>query len=96
MLSAESQEQVRLAFDEEKVVDVEFKDIRLDLAKSSYQDDGEIRNVVGYKVEAASSGRARCRNPVCKDKGVKILKGELRLGFATMWEEHTSWVYKHW
>jgi len=96
-LSPESQEQVRLALEEGKVPDKEFKDIRSDLVKFVGGASGEIRNAVGYKVEKTTRGSAGCRNDVCKGQGIKILKGELRLGIATMWDgEHMTWVYKHW
>ncbi|PVI04964.1 zf-PARP-domain-containing protein [Periconia macrospinosa] len=94
-LSPESQEQVRLAFEEGTVVDKEFKDIRIDLAKRS-GGEGEIRNAVGYKVDVAAR-RSGCRSVGCTAEGGNIVKGELRLGIATVFmEEHTSWVYKHW
>lgn len=94
-ISTESQEQVRLALEEGKVVDKEFKDVREDLAKPFAED--EIRDAVGYKVEMTQRGAANCRGRDCAEKGIRIAKGELRLGIATLWgEEHESWKYKHW
>lgn len=96
-LSPEAQEQVRLAFEEEKVPDKEFKGTRVDLAKGGGGSYGAIRNVQAYKVEAASTGRAGCHAAACKDNGTKILKGELRIGFLVDFDgEHMSWLYKHW
>jgi hypothetical protein len=96
-LSPESQEQVRLALEEVKVLDKEFKDIRTDLIKFVGGASGEIRNAVDYKVETTATGRAVCRHAACKEQGIKILKGELRLGIATEFQgEHLSWMYKHW
>ncbi|KAF2732332.1 zf-PARP-domain-containing protein [Polyplosphaeria fusca] len=99
-ISPESQEHVRQAFEDGKVKDKDISDIRTDLAKSSYGGLGgaaEIRNAVGYIVEVASQGRGGCRGADCKKNGVKIAKGELRLGIATNWDEdHVTWVWKHW
>ncbi|KAI9790937.1 MAG: hypothetical protein M1833_001736 [Piccolia ochrophora] len=50
-----------------------------------------------YRVELSPNNRAGCKNKLCKDQGVKILKGEIR--FAT-WveiaERGGSWQYRHW
>lgn len=48
--------------------------------------------------EVSSTNRAGCQDAVCKDQGIKILKGELRLG---SWVEmpdggHGSWKWRHW
>jgi hypothetical protein len=96
-LSPESQEQVRLAFKDERVPDKEFQDIRTDLVKKgSGGRSGEIANVMGYKVDVASRA-AMCRGTACKEQGIKILKGELRLGLVTPFDgEHTSMLFKHW
>ncbi|KAF2871417.1 hypothetical protein BDV95DRAFT_462473, partial [Massariosphaeria phaeospora] len=95
-ISTESQEQVRQAFEEGRVPDKDFKDVREDLAKFAPRTYGEITNAVGYKVDIASRA-AGCRNSACKDKGVKIAKGELRLGIATPFDDdHEIWVYTHW
>ena len=91
-LSPESQAEVQAAFEASRVTDVEYTDVRPDLATSSIP--GEIRNVVDYKVELALSGRAGCRHSTCPDK---IKKGELRLGFLVEFQgEHCSWMFKHW
>ncbi|KAJ4349507.1 uncharacterized protein N0V89_008123 [Didymosphaeria variabile] len=93
-ISEESREQLALALEEGKVIDKEFKDIRPDLVKT-YQ--GEIRDAIGYKVEVTPSARAGCRAAACKDLGIKIQKGELRLGILRPFDgEHVSFVYKHW
>jgi hypothetical protein len=40
---------------------------------------------------------AGCRGAACQDTGVKIVKGELRLGLGVPFDgEHSSWQYKHW
>lgn len=97
MLSPEAQEQLRLAFEEEMVLDKDFKGTRADLSKGGGGNDGTIRDVQEYKVEAASTGRAGCRAPTCKDNSIKILKGELRVGFLIDFDgEHMTWQYKHW
>ncbi|KAF2634413.1 hypothetical protein P280DRAFT_413864 [Massarina eburnea CBS 473.64] len=94
-ISTEAQEQVHLAFDEGNVIDRDFKGIRENMAK--FQGSSEIRNAVTYKVEVAERGRAGCRNVTCKTQNIKIAKGELRLGIATMFDaEHMTWMYKHW
>ncbi|KAF2682989.1 hypothetical protein K458DRAFT_432396 [Lentithecium fluviatile CBS 122367] len=92
-----SQEQVRLAFEKGNVIDKEFKDIRPDLVEFVGSVSGEIRNAEAYKVEMTAQGAAGYRNAVWKEQGIKIAKGQLRLGIATMWdEEHMTWIYKHW
>jgi hypothetical protein len=96
-LSPEAEEQVRLAFEEEKVPDKGFKGTRADLAKGSGSSYRVIRDVQNYKVESASTGRAGCRAPACKDNSIKIFKGELRVGFLVPLDgEHMIWQYKHW
>ncbi|KAJ8114348.1 hypothetical protein OPT61_g3751 [Boeremia exigua] len=49
-----------------------------------------------YRVEASPNKRAGCINKECKDKGTKILKGELRFAVQVTIKEHLSWQYKHW
>ncbi|KAF2020122.1 zf-PARP-domain-containing protein [Aaosphaeria arxii CBS 175.79] len=96
-VSDESQEQIRLSIEAGYVVDKQFTGSRPDLAKYYTPYNAEITNAVGYKVDIATRGTAGCRDPGCKDKGIKILKGELRLGIATLWDgEYEAWVYKHW
>ncbi|KAF2704699.1 hypothetical protein K504DRAFT_460961 [Pleomassaria siparia CBS 279.74] len=43
----------------------------------------------------APSGRSGCRNPECKNKDMKIQKGELGPSIAHDWDGHTAWVWKH-
>lgn len=96
-VSAESQEQVRLAFEEEVVVDKEFKGVRVDLSKFARDVARETLNAVGYKVEVTQRGSASCQNGVCKTHGTKIAKGELRLGIQTIFlGEYETWRYRHW
>ncbi|KAJ4373084.1 hypothetical protein N0V83_003375 [Neocucurbitaria cava] len=95
-LSPESQEQVKLAFENGKPVDKEFKGIREDLAKNVRRYGHEFPNAQGYKVDTPKRAAA-CRGPDCLSKGTNVLKGELRLGLAIPFDgEHVSWVYKHW
>ncbi|PVI06113.1 zf-PARP-domain-containing protein [Periconia macrospinosa] len=49
-----------------------------------------------YRVEQAAQGRAVCKNKECKDAGVKIAKGEFRMGTLVTIHEHQSWTWKHW
>ncbi|ORX96593.1 hypothetical protein BCR34DRAFT_607580 [Clohesyomyces aquaticus] len=96
-ISPESQEEIRLAFEAGKIVNKDFSDIRKDLVKGpTYVKFEEITDAVGYKVEVTTRAAAKCRGAVCKPAGIKIAKGELRLGIATLWGEHESWCYKHW
>jgi hypothetical protein len=37
-----------------------------------------------------------CQNKPCKDEGIKIGKGELRLGTWIEIAEQGSWKFKHW
>ena len=91
-LSPESQAEVRAAFEADRVTNLEYTDVRPDLAHGYLS--GEIRDAVAYKVELASTGRAGCRKDGCP---TKILKGELRVGFLVDFDgEHQSWKYKHW
>ena len=95
-ISEESRQQLKLALEEGKVTDKEFKDIRPDLVKAGgYM--GEIRDALSYKVEVSPSARAGCRASACKEQGTKIAKGELRLGILRDFDgDHNSFVYKHW
>ncbi|KAL1792531.1 hypothetical protein ACET3X_009038 [Alternaria dauci] len=95
-LSPESQEQVRLAFEEGKPVDKTFKGIREDLAKDARKYAREYKNVSFYRVDVA--GRiCACRGGDCLAKNVKITKGELRLGLSVPFDgDHETMVYKHW
>ncbi|KAF2027342.1 hypothetical protein EK21DRAFT_91635 [Setomelanomma holmii] len=95
-LSTEAQEQVTLAFENEVIVDNEFKGTRTDLAETARRCGGEIENATGYKVDIAKR-TSGCRNAGCSSEGGRIAKGELRLGICVPFDEdHASWVYKHW
>jgi hypothetical protein len=95
-LSPESQEQVRLSFEEEKVADKEFKSVREDLAKTAAKYGGEIRDAEGYAVSVATRAAA-CRGPDCLSQNIKITKDELRLGICVPFDgDHSSMKYKHW
>lgn len=96
-LSSDAQEQVRLAFENEDVVDKEFKGIGADLAKVPRKYGGEIQNATGYKVDIATRGNASCRKSDCPKGALKIAKGELRLGVSVPFDgDHESRQYKHW
>ncbi|EUC31267.1 hypothetical protein COCCADRAFT_6835 [Bipolaris zeicola 26-R-13] len=95
-LSPESQEQVRLAFEEGMPVDKGFKDIREDLAKTSRKYAKEYRDAEGYKADVATRAAA-CRGGDCVSDNTKITKGHLRLGILVNFDsDHTSTYYKHW
>lgn len=94
-LSPESQGQLRLVFEDGRVADKGFKDIRPDLAGSASMSGGgrEIRDADGYKVDMPARP-AGCRASECANK---IVRGELGVGFLRNFDgEHMSWVYKHW
>ncbi|CAI6342168.1 unnamed protein product [Periconia digitata] len=97
-ISAESQEQVRLAFEQGDVVDRGFEDVRTDLCRSFGMASDETINAIGFKVEVTTRASAFCRSIACKAlKNEKMAKGELRLGLLTVFQgDHTSWCYKHW
>ncbi|KAJ4299355.1 hypothetical protein N0V90_004600 [Kalmusia sp. IMI 367209] len=95
-ISEESREQLKLALEEGKILDKEFKDIRPDLVQFGGY-GGEITDAVGYKVEVTKRAAAGCRGAACKEQGAKIAKGYLRLGIARIFDgEHETWQYKHW
>ncbi|KAJ4318097.1 hypothetical protein N0V94_004622 [Neodidymelliopsis sp. IMI 364377] len=95
-LSPESKEEVRLTFENSRINDPSFKDIRADLAGNSAKFGAEIRDAEGYKVDMPVRAAA-CRGSECLNKGTKVVKGELRVGFLRSFDgEHSSWVYKHW
>ncbi|CAP67595.1 uncharacterized protein PODANS_1_14880 [Podospora anserina S mat+] len=50
----------------------------------------------GYRVERATTGRAGCKDPVCKKENIKIEKGQLRFGVWVTIMEHGSWAWRHW
>ncbi|KAF9729615.1 hypothetical protein PMIN02_004529 [Paraphaeosphaeria minitans] len=96
-ISDESREQLKLALEEGKVIDKDFKDIRPDLIVKEGVSMGEIRDAVRYNVEASPSTRARCRAAACKQQRSNIAKGELRLAILRPLDgEHTAYIYKHW
>jgi hypothetical protein len=96
-ISEQSQEQVRLAFENGQVIDKDFKDIRTGLATKIHGNYGEITDALGYKVDITRAASAMCRNAACPRSGVKIPKGELRLGIEVTFDgDHFSWKYKHW
>ncbi|MCJ1307438.1 hypothetical protein MMC25_001084 [Agyrium rufum] len=49
-----------------------------------------------YRVELASTARAGCVNTECKEKALKIDKGELRCATQVTIKEHTTWKWRHW
>ncbi|KAH8816821.1 hypothetical protein F5884DRAFT_853250 [Xylogone sp. PMI_703] len=51
---------------------------------------------MSYRVETASSARAVCRSSECSKNGVKIGKGELRLGTWVPFQDRGSWAWRHW
>jgi hypothetical protein len=114
-LIPEAQDQVRLAFENDGIVDKEFKGISAEGAKIARHYGGDILNAEGwsssfpniafltvadrsrYKVDIAKRAAAGCRNSACPSNGVKIQKGELRLGICIPFDgDHSLWQYKHW
>jgi hypothetical protein len=96
-LNPDAQEQVRLAFENDGVVDKEFKGLDGELAKVAKRYGGDIINATGYKVDIATRGTASCRKSDCPWGTSKIAKGEMRLGISVPFDgEHESWQYKHW
>ncbi|KAK9366817.1 hypothetical protein V1509DRAFT_654426 [Lipomyces kononenkoae] len=51
---------------------------------------------MSYRIENAKQGRAGCKGPACKSEGVKIGKGELRLGVFVTIGDNQSWQWRHW
>ncbi|KAK9462832.1 poly polymerase and DNA-ligase Zn-finger region-domain-containing protein [Lipomyces oligophaga] len=49
-----------------------------------------------YRVEISKSSRAACQGAECKSQGLKIMKGELRLGVYVTIAEHQSFQWRHW
>jgi hypothetical protein len=49
-------------------------------------------------LEHSISDRAGCQKAKCRREGVKIQKGELRLGTNGFWEQEQKWrmTWKHW
>ncbi|KII91263.1 hypothetical protein PLICRDRAFT_105527, partial [Plicaturopsis crispa FD-325 SS-3] len=57
--------------------------------------DNEGEKKSGYRLELASSSRAKCKGPVpCK--GTAIGKGELRMGSIVDFRGNTSYAWRHW
>ena len=54
------------------------------------------RQLLSGSVEISSTNRAGCQNTECKDKGLKILKGQLRLGVVITIDDRQSMKWKHW
>jgi hypothetical protein len=48
------------------------------------------------ETEMSASARALCQSAACKNQGVKIQKGEFRMGNLIFFQEHTTWKWKHW
>ena len=46
--------------------------------------------------EISPNKRAGCKDTLCKEENVKIMKGELRFGSWVEIKEHGSWAWKHW
>lgn len=46
--------------------------------------------------ELAKSARAGCKNTECKKEGLKIEKGEIRVGTWVEIKEHGGWQWRHW
>ena len=53
-------------------------------------------NTHGDSLEIATASRAGCQATECKKEGIKIQKGELRLGVFVTIKENQSWRWKHW
>ncbi|EGS22977.1 uncharacterized protein CTHT_0014560 [Thermochaetoides thermophila DSM 1495] len=51
---------------------------------------------MSYRIEICPNNRALCRDKVCKEAGIKICKGELRLGTWVEVQDHGAWHWRHW
>jgi len=51
-----------------------------------------------WRVEHSVSDKATCNQAACKRAGVKIAKGELRLGTQAWWEDEQKYYrqWRHW
>jgi Poly(ADP-ribose) polymerase and DNA-Ligase Zn-finger region len=49
-----------------------------------------------YKIEVSPNNRAKCRDQLCRDEGINILKGQLRFGVWLVLPDYEMWSYKHW
>lgn len=95
-LSTEAQEQVRLVFENEKVLNKDFKGIREDLEltdatgydSSSYCGLDDLTDLLPYYRYKSDVGKrvCGCRNDACPEPESKIVKGELRLGIAQSYD----------
>ncbi|KDQ60104.1 hypothetical protein JAAARDRAFT_125962 [Jaapia argillacea MUCL 33604] len=57
--------------------------------------DGEGGKKSGYRLEYATSARAKCKGPKpCA--GTTITKGELRFGSLVDFRGHTNFAWRHW
>jgi hypothetical protein len=57
---------------------------------------GLLRASADHVPEASPNNRAGCHVTACKAAGVKIMKGEFRLGVQVTIHEHQSWQFRHW
>ncbi|KLO15210.1 zf-PARP-domain-containing protein [Schizopora paradoxa] len=58
-------------------------------------DEGGATKKSGYRLEYASSARAKCKGPKpCS--GTAIAKGQLRLGTIVDFRGNTSFAWRHW
>lgn len=95
-LSPESQEQVRLAFENGMPTEKTFKGISKERAKDAPKYAREYTDATGYKTDVGTRSAA-CRGHNCLTESAKIMKGELRLGIYVDFDgEHFTTYYKHW
>ena len=47
-------------------------------------------------IEISPTNRAGCQNAECKSEGIKIQKGQLRLGILVQIQENQTMRWKHW
>jgi hypothetical protein len=64
--------------------------------KTSQPLDGD--DAPKWRVEHSVSDKATCNQAACKRAGVKIAKGELRLGTQVWWEDEQKYYrqWRHW
>lgn len=95
-LSVEGREQLYQAFEEGKIVDPTFKDTRKIKNSNSPYLKYDVFDAEGFSVSVAKRA-AMCRDEDCKSKGVKVTKGQLRLGIVIPYDGEANTVhYKHW
>ncbi|KAK1768890.1 zf-PARP-domain-containing protein [Phialemonium atrogriseum] len=51
---------------------------------------------MSYRIEVSKNNRAGCTDTLCKAQGVKITKGEIRLGSWVEVNDHGGWKWRHW